>query len=78
MGWNQCDQMLEKTIPSYLKVTQKVAKAVFTQLQLFSKIAQKVIKYFDYICNKTCCQELTKIAQSGRTGLGTCKRGIFV
>ena len=34
------------------------------------KIAVKVTKYFGYFCKKICHQEMSKIAQSGLTGLG--------
>ena len=37
------------------------------QKLLFSTIAQKMLPIFDYFCNKICCPELSKIAQSGRT-----------
>ena len=29
--------------------------------------AQKVTKHLGYFCNKICCQEIPKIAQSGHT-----------
>ena len=37
----------------------------------FSKIAQKVTKYFGYFCLKIWSPELSKVAQSGRTGEGS-------
>ena len=33
----------------------------------FSEIAQKDDKHFGYFCNKMCHQNLSKIAQSGRS-----------
>ena len=30
--------------------------------------ALTVVKYLDYSCNKICCQQISKIAQSGHTG----------
>ena len=32
--------------------------------------AQKVTKHLGYFCYKICCQEFSKIAQSGHTGHG--------
>ena len=34
---------------------------------MFNKHDQNVTNYLGYFCNKNCCQELSKIAQSGRT-----------
>ena len=37
----------------------------------FFKMAQKVTKYFAYICTKICSQEILKITQSGHSGHNT-------
>ena len=38
---------------------------------MFFKIVVKVFWYFGYFSKKMYCQELSKIAQSGHTGLGS-------
>ena len=39
----------------------------FYFIMMFIKIAQNVNLYLGHFCTKICCQELTKIAQSGHT-----------
>ena len=46
------------------KVAQKVSTVVSLESKEFQN-GSKVTKYFGYFCWKICCQELSKIAQSG-------------
>ena len=48
------------------KVAQKVSTVVSLESKEFQN-GSKVTKYFGYFCWKICCQELTKIAQSGHS-----------
>ena len=55
-----------KNYPNSPKVAHKVDTAVFAFKMVFLN-SPKVIKYSGYFCKKICCQELSKIAQSGHT-----------
>ena len=57
-----------KINPSFPVRAQTVTKVIFYYIvtKCF-KIAQKASKYLDHVDEKICCQELSKIAQSGHT-----------
>ena len=67
-----------KINPSFPVRAQTVTKVIFYYIvtKCF-KIAQKASKYLDHVDEKICCQELSKIAQSGHTSVRTC-RGLNV
>ena len=46
-------------------VAQNVATEAFTYKSDFLKISQRVAQYLGYFCKKICCQDLSKMAQSG-------------
>jgi len=55
-----------KTLP---KDTKKVATAVFTRKVMAFKGAQEITLQLGYFCKKSCHPKLSKITQSGHTGL---------
>ena len=57
-----------KSSQNFETLAQKLAKEAFNHKVMFFKIVHKVTKYLDYFCKKICCNELSKIAQSGHTG----------
>ena len=66
IGIIQCDQMSE------LKVSVSCPKRSHRSLYFKSNafiVAQKIVKYLVYLFSKICSQELSKIAQSGHTGV---------
>ena len=48
------------------KVAQNVEQIVFTLKVMLFKKSPQVSRYLGYFWNKICCQEISKIAQSGR------------
>ena len=56
--------------PIFPKVAQKVATGVFISKAMFFKNGTKVTLHFGNFCKNIIHQELSKIAQSGRTGYG--------
>ena len=64
---DQCDQILKyKSCPNVSAICLKISTAVFTLWGLF-KVAQKSTILLGYFWKRICCQELSKIAQSGHT-----------
>ena len=52
---------------NFFKSRPKGGHSIFCFKFTLFKIATKVTKYLGYFCKKYCCQELSKVAQSGRT-----------
>ena len=58
---------IKKIAQLFPKIAYIISKAVSTLFHLFQK-AQKSTILSGYFCGQICCQELSKIAQSGHTG----------
>ena len=58
-------------------MAQKVAKAVFTLKVIFFKTVQNVTNYLGCFCEKTCSQEILKIAQSSDKQLNKLRQLIW-
>ena len=56
----------QKSGPIFPRVAQNCSLRSFYLKEHF-QIAQKVTKYLSYFCKYICCQDFSKIAQSGRT-----------
>ena len=66
-----------KSSPSFPKSCPKSRLTSSASKAMVFTTAQKVTKYLGYFCNKSCCQEFPKIAQSGHTTLDSCTYLIF-
>ena len=58
-----------KSSPIFSESCPKSSQYSFFIIVRFFEIAQKVINHLGFFCYKFCCQDLSKIAQSGHTGL---------
>ena len=56
-----------KSSPIFSESCPKSSQYSFFIIVRFFEIAQKVINHLGFFCYKFCCQDLSKIAQSGHT-----------
>ena len=67
-GLNFYNPFLEKSSPIFSKSCQKCTHCSFSLKVKTFNIVPKIVKYFGLFCKRFCHQDLSQMAQSGRTG----------